>query len=234
MVGIKHNQLVGEDPTKFLYNGGNKKVSDVYMLEAIVHGFILAFGLILPLGVQNVFVFNQGAVQPQFRRAIPVIITASICDTLLISLAVLGVSVVVLEYIWLKAILLTAGLLFLIYMGFVTWRSKPVSNGEETIVTFTPKKQIVFAMSVSLLNPHAILDTIGVIGTSSLKYAGNEKVAFAAMCILVSWAWFMGLGIAGRVTGKLDKSGRWLMILNKISAIVMWGTAVYIGYSLII
>lgn len=204
------------------------------MLEAIVHGFILAFGLILPLGVQNVFVFNQGAVQPKFRRALPVILTASICDTLLISLAVLGVSVVVLEYIWLKAILLTVGILFLIYMGFVTWRSKSTENEEKATVSFTPKKQIVFAMSVSLLNPHAILDTIGVIGTSSLKYAGNEKAAFAVVCILVSWAWFMGLGIAGRMTGKIDKSGRLLTILNKVSAIVMWGTAVYIGCSLII
>jgi L-lysine exporter family protein LysE/ArgO len=211
-----------------------KKVGDVYMLEAILHGFILAFGLILPLGVQNVFVFNQGAVQPKFRRALPVIMTAAICDTLLITLAVLGVSVVVLEYNWLNSILLTVGFLFLIYMGFVTWRSKPESKEQTTIVSFTTKKQIVFAMSVSLLNPHAILDTIGVIGTSSLKYAGNEKAAFAVMCILVSWAWFIGLGVAGRITGKMDKSGRLLMILNKVSAIVMWGTAIYIGCSIII
>ncbi|MEC3420899.1 amino acid transporter, partial [Bacillus cereus] len=28
------------------------------MSEAIIHGIILAFGLIIPLGVQNVFVFN--------------------------------------------------------------------------------------------------------------------------------------------------------------------------------
>ncbi|MED3570576.1 amino acid transporter, partial [Bacillus thuringiensis] len=27
------------------------------MSEAIIHGIILAFGLIIPLGVQNVFVF---------------------------------------------------------------------------------------------------------------------------------------------------------------------------------
>ena len=44
--------------------------------EAILHGIILAFGLIIPLGVQNVFVFNQGALQPKFSRALPVVITA--------------------------------------------------------------------------------------------------------------------------------------------------------------
>jgi L-lysine exporter family protein LysE/ArgO len=31
-------------------------------VEAIFHGILLAFGLILPLGAQNVFVFNQGAI----------------------------------------------------------------------------------------------------------------------------------------------------------------------------
>lgn len=41
------------------------------MSEAIIHGIILAFGLIIPLGVQNVFVFNQGASQPNIWRAPP-------------------------------------------------------------------------------------------------------------------------------------------------------------------
>lgn len=31
------------------------------MSIAIIHGIVLAFGLILPLGAQNVFVFQQGA-----------------------------------------------------------------------------------------------------------------------------------------------------------------------------
>ncbi|WP_299094199.1 LysE/ArgO family amino acid transporter [uncultured Metabacillus sp.] len=203
------------------------------MLEAILHGFILALGLILPLGVQNVFVFNQGATQSQFSRALPVIITASICDTLLISLAVLGVSMVVLEYEWLKTALLSSGICFLLYMGFVTWRSKPMMDQQDDKGSFSAKRQIVFAMSVSLLNPHAILDTVGVIGTSSLTYLGVEKIAFAVSCILVSWVWFGGLGIVGRMSGKLDKSGRFLFILNRISAIVMWGTAGFIGFKLI-
>ncbi|MDQ0200242.1 LysE/ArgO family amino acid transporter [Neobacillus ginsengisoli] len=201
------------------------------MLEAIMHGMILAFGLILPLGVQNVFVFNQGASQPNFVRALPVIITASICDTLLISIAVLGVSVVVLGSYWIKTFLFVIGILFLLYMGFIVWRTKP-RNGQEPGSSLPPKKQISFALSVSLLNPHAILDTIGVIGTSSIKYTGFDKVAFAIACIFISWVWFAGLGITGRIVGKMDKSGGHLAVLNKISAIVMWGTAVYIGSSL--
>ncbi len=60
-------------------------------LVAILNGLFLAFPLIIPLGVQNIFIFNQGAVQISFIKALPSVITAAICDTILIGLAVLGV-----------------------------------------------------------------------------------------------------------------------------------------------
>ena len=54
------------------------------MSEAVIHGFLLAIGLILPLGAQNVFVFNQGANQSKLIKAFPAVITAGICDSILI------------------------------------------------------------------------------------------------------------------------------------------------------
>jgi L-lysine exporter family protein LysE/ArgO len=203
------------------------------MLEAFIHGFILALGLILPLGVQNVFVFNQGALQPRFIKVLPVIITAALCDTLLILVAVLGVSLLILGSVWIKAILIGGGCIFLIYMGWTTWNSKPSNERKEIAENFSMKKLVLFSASVSLLNPHAIMDTVGVIGTSSLRYQGQEKVLFAVACILVSWIWFLGLSLIGRVSGKLDKSGKFLLSLNKISALVMWGASVYLVFSLL-
>ncbi|MGG1249160.1 LysE/ArgO family amino acid transporter [Brevibacillus agri] len=201
------------------------------MLEAILHGFVLAFGLILPLGAQNVFVFNQGAAQPTLWRAAPVVLTAAACDALLILLAVLGVSLVVLTVAWLKAVLYVIGVCFLLYMGYLTWRSRPsLDNGEKA--SFSAKKQMMFAASVSLLNPHAILDTIGVIGTSSLSYVGAEKWGFTIACILVSCLWFFGLSVAGRIMGKLDRSGSLLRSLNIVSALIMWGVAAYMASQL--
>ncbi|MGG4507516.1 amino acid transporter, partial [Heyndrickxia sporothermodurans] len=71
-------------------------------MEALLHGIMLAFGLILPLGVQNVFVFNQGATHKKFTNALPAVITAGVCDTILISLAVAGVSIIILSFEWLR------------------------------------------------------------------------------------------------------------------------------------
>lgn len=202
------------------------------MTEAILHGIILAFGLIVPLGVQNVFVFNQGALQPTFARALPVVITAGICDTILIVAAVSGVSLLVLTFAWLETTIFGVGLLFLLYIGWSLWRSDAASmqvNGER----FSMKKQVLFAASVSLVNPHAILDTIGVIGSSSLHYSGDVRVAFTLTTILVSWLWFLGLAVAGRYFGKLDSSGKLMILLNKISALVVWGVALYMAIRLV-
>lgn len=198
---------------------------------AVLHGVILSLGLILPLGVQNLFVFSQGAYHKRFWRAAPVVITAALCDTLLIGLSVAGVSVVVLAHLWLRIILMGAGALFLLYMGWSTWTSASAGSSIKDMEGYTVKRQIAFAASVSLLNPHAIMDTMGVIGTSSLQYAGHSRLMFALSCIAVSWFWFAALAVAGRLLGKLDSSGRGLRLINKLSALFIWVVASGLLYS---
>ncbi|OHQ78863.1 lysine transporter LysE [Staphylococcus sp. HMSC074D07] len=115
------------------------------------------------------------------------------------------------------------GFLFLMYMAWSLWTEKP-SNIEE-IEPMSAKKQILFALSVSLLNPHAIMDTVGVIGTSASVYDGYDKVVFSLATISVSWIWFVFLAILGRITGKItgkiDKSGKYIVILNKVSSVIV-------------
>ncbi len=202
------------------------------MIYAFIYGAILALGLIVPLGVQNIFIFNQGANQKHFLHAMPSVLMALLCDTILIICAVLGVSMVVLAIPWLKTSIFLIGVVFLSYMGWVTWHSKPTKL-EEGKKPLSAKKQVIFAASVSLLNPHALLDSIGVIGTSSLHFVGREKWMFTSACILISASWFFGLSVAGHFLHKLDKTGRWLRLINKISAIIVWGIALYFAWLLI-
>lgn len=199
-------------------------------METMIHGIFLSLGLIFPLGVQNVFVFTQGATQPSLLKALPGAVTAALCDTLLISSAVFGLSVLVLQIQWLRLGLMLIGILFLLYMGYSIWNSKP--SLREAKDRLPMKKQILFALSVSLLNPHAILDTVGVIGTSALRYEGAEQIRFAATCIAVSWCWFIGLTFAGAAIKKLDGSGSLMTVINKCSAIFIWCTALLLAKGL--
>lgn len=201
------------------------------MTIAFINGFILAFGLIMPLGVQNVFIFNQGAAQRKFYSALPSIITAGLCDTFLIIIAVLGVSLLVMQKPWIKDIIFLFGFCFLLYMGYITWNTRV--NKVEPPKSLSAKKQILFAASVSLLNPHALLDSIAIIGTNSMRFEGVDKWSFTFACILVSWLWFFGIAITGKIMHKLDRSGKLLNTTNKISAIIIWIVAFYLIFALI-
>ncbi|MGK0576451.1 LysE/ArgO family amino acid transporter [Macrococcus capreoli] len=189
------------------------------MIQAMLHGILLSVGLILPLGAQNVFVFNQGANHKSMKKTLPVIITAALCDTFLILMAVLGVTLFLNTFPELKLIIYIIGLFFLLYMAYSIWHEQPNKNNEAEAMS--PQKQIGFAMSVSLLNPHAIMDTIGVIGTSASAYSGELKVAFTVACITVSWCWFIGLAYFGKIVGAMDEEGKFILILNKVSAIII-------------
>lgn len=196
------------------------------MVTAIVHGIVLAFGLILPLGPQNTFVIAQGASQPSLIRALPAVVAAGLCDTLLIVVAVFGVSVAVLGVPWLRLALVAGGVVFLVIVGLLLWRNGGATEeGEGATGAFSARRQMAFAVSVSLLNPHAILDTVGVIGPSALAYGDGERVAFAVACVAVSWVYFIGLALLGRVASNIRGVKRWL---NRGSAIIMWGTALYL------
>lgn len=201
------------------------------MAAAFLHGYLLCLGLILPLGVQNVYIFNRGAQCRRWLEALPAVLTAAVCDSLLILAAIGGVSLIILKIPALHYLLAGAGVIFLGYMGVVTWRTAP---GPEAASAAGQSlgRQILFAASVSLLNPHAIMDTIGVIGPSSLAYRATFVYAFGAGCILNSWLWFFGLMITGHLIGSLPKADRFLRMMNRISAVIIWACAALLVFSL--
>lgn len=199
------------------------------MLVIILHGVALAFGLIIPFGAQNIFIFNQGATQRKFIAAFPAVITASICDTLLILAAVWGISVIVLSIPVLQYAFFFIGLFFLLYMGYVIWNGT-TNRGSHYPVAMKPKRQILFAITISLFNPHAILDTIGVMGTSSLSYSGTERGIFTFSAIMVSWCWFFGVAFLGKIIGDIDEDGMFIRLINKISALILWSVAIFLMY----
>jgi L-lysine exporter family protein LysE/ArgO len=153
---------------------------------------------------------------------------AALCDTVLITVAVSGLSLVMLAVPWFKGTLTWIGVLFLLYMGWATWRTRPEAEGAAE--EWPARRQLAFAASVSLLNPHAIMDTVGVIGISSLAYSGAPRLGFTLACISVSWLWFFGLATAGYLLGLAAGGAALRRWLNRISAVIMWGVALQLVF----
>lgn len=197
----------------------------------MIHAVVLAFGLILPLGVQNVFIFNQGLTQKKYLHALPAVVTAGISDTLLIGAAVGGMSLILVQWPLLTQVLYAAGCLFLLYMAWGLWRAS--ASSAEAPAAMSAGRQVAFAASVSILNPHALLDTVAVIGTSSIQYEGIERMYFTMTTMAVSWVWFLGLAGAGRLVGSNDHTGRVRHALDRLSALIMVGLALMMCWKLL-
>jgi L-lysine exporter family protein LysE/ArgO len=72
-----------------------------------------------------------------------------------------------------------------------------------------------------------------VIGTNSLAYTGITKISYTISCIIVSWVWFISLGVAGHYLHKADSSGKWLKNINKIAALIIWVIALGLATDII-
>ena len=64
------------------------------------------------------------------------------------------------------------------------------------------------------------MDTVGVIGTSASVYDGYDKVVFHWLQFL-----YLGFGLSfsyfRKNYRKIDKSGKYIVILNKVSSVIV-------------
>lgn len=195
-------------------------------LTPMLHGFFLALGLVLPIGPQNMYVLQQGATQLSWRRTVPVVTAAACCDTAMIVCAVTGTSLLFLSAHWLQSFFCIVGVVFLLYSGWKQWNLR---LGEVLPETATAAIQrIGTTLAVSILNPHAILDSVAVLGPSSLSYSGVQRWFFAVGCIVNSWIWFASLAFAGGRMRTHIISPRRQRLVGRIAAFLLWSSAIYL------
>lgn len=182
-------------------------------------GLLLGLGLIVPIGPQNVFVVGQG-LAVGIPRAFWAVLAAGICDTLLIALGWFGVGQLLETVPSLRAGLLVAGALFLTYLGVQSLRARDSRLDTADGQKLDARAVIWRTVSVSLLNPHAILDTVGVIGAAVAAQPASSRTVFAIGAMSASWLWFMVLAVgAAQVRRYLTERGaRWF---DRFSGLVM-------------
>lgn len=173
-------------------------------------GFLLGLSMILPIGPQNLFVLNQGLLG--FRRGLLAAATTGVCDTLLILAGAAGLSATLSRLSGLRAVLLGVGAVFLAYLGIgslvrsgdlrATAREAGAPSSGRQRGRVAPLPEILLAgVAVSWGNPHAILDTVAVLGSSIAAQGPATRLPFALGTVSASWAFFLGLAAAGATLG---------------------------------
>lgn len=194
-----------------------------------VQGFALSAGLIMAIGAQNVFVLTQGARghRPWFVAGV-----CTACDALLIAAGVGGVGALAAGSPGVSGVLALAGAVFLAVYGLRAFRSAAFGESlslSEDAAQPTARAVLLAALGVSLLNPHALLDTVVLIGGLSSRLDANGRVLFGLGAVTASACWFFSLSVGGRLLAPvLRRPGAW-RVLDVLVGLTMWGLAAGIG-----
>ncbi|HWG98509.1 MAG TPA: LysE family transporter [Pilimelia sp.] len=165
------------------------------MLPVYLSGLLLGLALIAPIGPQNVFIVGQG-LAVGMPRALWAVLAAGFCDSLLIVAGAAGVSGIISAVPVVRLVLLAGGAVFLGYLGVQGLRSRGSRLEGLDAKPVAPRQVIAGTVTVSLLNPHAILDTVGVIGAAVAAQPADSRMLFAGGTLSASWLWFLFLAAA--------------------------------------
>jgi L-lysine exporter family protein LysE/ArgO len=201
------------------------------MTQAAVfaQGFALSAGLIVAIGAQNVFVLTEGA---RGHRPLFVAAVCTACDIMLIALGVGGVGGLAAGSPALTGWLALGGALFLLAYGLRALRSALRGGSMATDADAAPpttRAILLTALGVSLLNPHALLDTMVLIGGLAARLGGPERLAFGLGAAAASACWFFTLSLGGRLLAPWLARPKVWRALDGLVCLTMWALAAGIG-----
>lgn len=197
-------------------------------MVAFLSGLLLGLSMILPIGPQNLFVLNQGLLGG-WRGGIIAASTTGLCDTLLIVAGMSGVGALIAHVPGLRFLLLWLGAAFLLFLAFSAFRAHDEAKAPVTTMQQTSTaRQIGTGIALSWGNPHAILDTVVVLGGAIASQQSNARVAFAGGTIAASWLFFFTLATTAAIFGLRLPSGAqgWI---RRVSGAIMLVFAVVLA-----
>jgi L-lysine exporter family protein LysE/ArgO len=191
------------------------------MNSLFLEGLFLQASLIFALGAQNFFVLESG-----LKRQHPFVVsfTCFICDFTLIMIGVAGMATLLTQYHQIKIIFGVLGIFFMVLYGWSKIRHN-LSASKDFLADSsksTIKKSILLSMTFSILNPHAYLDAIVLIGGFSSKYALlHERIMIGLGASCFSLIWFLILSFSSSFMKPFLMSPKRMRFVTSISGICL-------------
>jgi L-lysine exporter family protein LysE/ArgO len=158
-------------------------------MPVYLNGLMLGLSLVMALGPQNIFLIRQGTLR---KYALTSVITCFICDAIMVSASVTGLHHLLEIHPQFQFVTTCFGGLFLAFYGIKALKqslNKKSTLNNEGKAQSSRLQIILLALGFSLLNPHAIIDSIVIIGGGSVLFPGHEG-AFLFGVLSSSLIWF--------------------------------------------
>jgi L-lysine exporter family protein LysE/ArgO len=188
-------------------------------------GFLTCASLIVAIGAQNSFVLRQGILRSHiFLTAV----TCVICDAILICLGIFGMGGVVALNPFFGKVICLAGVLFLIWFGLRALLKALQGTSALAVdkgAGGTARSTILAGLGFSLLNPHAYLDAMVLLGGMATSFDKTERASFAGGAVMASACWFFLVAYGARVLLPLFRRPKAWAAFDFGIALVMWWLA---------
>lgn len=191
------------------------------MGQVFLEGFLLQASLIFALGAQNIFILESGLKR---QHHILVSFICFFCDFAIIMLGVIGTATLLKEYPEVKIVFGILGVGFLVYYGVGKLKANQgtliISKMSSQKSTFA--KSILAAITFSIVNPHAYLDGIVLIGGYSSKFSLlSERVALGSGAAFYSLVWFLFLSITSSSLISFVGNAKRMRYAMSVSGIIL-------------
>jgi L-lysine exporter family protein LysE/ArgO len=194
------------------------------MQTAMLQGFGMSAGLIVAIGAQNAFVLGQ-AVRREHHY--PVAALCLLFDVLLIGLGVAGAGALVATHPALASAAAWGGAAFVFWYGLGSLRSalRGGSLRADGGAPLSLGRALLLTTGVTLLNPHAWLDTVVLLGSVSGTFQGEARWFFGLGAVAASALWFFTLSAGGARLAPLFRRPAAWRVLDGAICLIMWSIA---------
>lgn len=159
-----------------------------------LNGLLLMMSLIVAIGPQNAFFLRQ-AIRHEHAWLVASIMLCG--DVIMACLGGFGLGHFLEKWPIAKLVLTILGAIYIFIFGFRVLLQIKEPKGL-TAKNSNRKNIVTGALAVTFLNPHALLDTIVLIGTISLQFHGTDKIIFMLGVICGSTIWFYSVAWIGQ------------------------------------
>jgi L-lysine exporter family protein LysE/ArgO len=188
-------------------------------------GLMTMAALIIAIGIQNAFVLRQGL---QRRAAFLAASICFACDVLLVTFGTLGLGALFASSKMLSLVITFGGAAFLAFYGLRALHAAKTAKGIDLQKAASASAaSIAFtALGVSLLNPHAIIDTVVLVGGMAARYQGVDQIACIAGAITASGVWFYSLAYGARSLAPILTRPKIWRVIDLIIGVMMLALAI--------
>lgn len=203
------------------------------MRAVYLEGLLLQASLIFALGPQNIFVLESGLKR---HYHLTVSLVCFLCDLALIMLGVAGAATFFNHYPEIKIFVGILGVGFLILYGIGKICHKDGDhleferNGKRSCL----KAAIISSVVFSVVNPHAYLDGIVLIGGYSTKYSDlNSRLILGFGAASFSLIWFLLLSVGASFMIPFFKGEKRMRLIMSTAGVVLIVLSLKLGLDVV-